>query len=137
MNAVGYYMVYLPLWIFYNAVFWKSKDSADICAELTNISASHWAVNELTCKDLIERQFNSFMVAGLCMVYFLVLVQSVLIITKSCLLGCFSLSLSSCRGPSSSRCSSSASSRKLCSAGPVGRASPSGHERSPKNLGTD
>lgn len=40
--------------------FWNGKDPADICAQLTEIPASHWIQNMSVCKTKLYVQFTSF-----------------------------------------------------------------------------
>lgn len=40
--------------------FWGGKDPADICQELTGVSAAHWMQNMDTCEDKLGVNFKAF-----------------------------------------------------------------------------
>jgi hypothetical protein len=42
--------------------FWTGKPLDRICAELTDVPAAHWRVNEAACLDLVSRHFDGFVI---------------------------------------------------------------------------
>lgn len=77
------FIFYYPLQTLYlkgpsygNFGFWNGKSSSDICSQITNVPSSLWESSQLLqneCKDLIQKNFNSFYVTIISIFYFYVL----------------------------------------------------------------
>ena len=77
------YIFYYPLQILYlkgpsfgSFGFWNGKSYADICSQLTNVPSSTWEssyVLQDECKNLIEKNFNSFYISLLSIYYFYIM----------------------------------------------------------------
>ncbi len=64
------------LWDAYMATIWHGRNEADICAQLTQISAEVWSETEaatLACRQRILQEFNAYVVSigTLILIYFM------------------------------------------------------------------
>lgn len=65
--------------------FWANKQSADICSEITSVSATHWQLQPEMCSVLIDDHFESFHVGVTSLVYF----SSLFLVTIASICHCF------------------------------------------------
>ncbi len=71
-----WYVLGLPLRVFYFDGLWGGRSGEDICCQLTNVDAAFWTRDDASgdvCRLLLDRKFGSFGTSVAVIVYFLIL----------------------------------------------------------------
>jgi hypothetical protein len=67
-------MVDMPLYYLWRHGFmWGGMSSADVCSSLTGVPSHHWVANEVVCDELLLVKFNSILVTGLVLAWWIFL----------------------------------------------------------------
>lgn len=75
--------------------FWRSQESADVCAALTKIDAKHWRDNEARCEQFIYAEFRSYLILIETCFYFCTMLFLMRALVSLCMARLASSSLSS------------------------------------------
>ena len=64
--------------------FWRGVPETEICAQMTGVSELHWRDHIITCHEMIDRQFKSFMVGIEFLLYIYFMLQLIRFVLIMC-----------------------------------------------------